>query len=359
LGRATARAAHAPRARPVLSAGLVATCLLYALQGPALQFRSFVGGASPPTPRAAARQTQLSAAPEKEEQPTGHQVNTRGGGVKLDPEEAAVQERLREHQASAPKLGAPVEVRTLVEYNHGFAVISTNSVAMPGFPGGSVVGFAPDEAGRPLFFFSTMSTHTTDLMQDGKCSLTVAAKEFKGAADGRVNLIGEAKEVTDEEEKAAARVIYKKKHPGAFWIDFGDFKFFRMEVQFVRFVGGFARAGSVTAEEYAEAKPDPIAAFGPGMAKHMNDDHRSATIAMVGKYVGIDVEDAEITSIDSLGMYVKVSRKPKAADQYQQFKIRLPFIRPLKERKDAKDVIVEMSRASAEFAPTPAEKVES
>lgn len=30
----------------------------------------------------------------------------------------------------------------------------------PGFPGGSVVGFAPDEDGRPLFVFSGMSSHT-------------------------------------------------------------------------------------------------------------------------------------------------------------------------------------------------------
>jgi putative heme iron utilization protein len=34
------------------------------------------------------------------------------------------------------------------------------SYSDPGFPGGSVVGFAPDEEGRPLFIFSGMSTHT-------------------------------------------------------------------------------------------------------------------------------------------------------------------------------------------------------
>jgi len=334
-----------------LSRAGVLAFILYASAGPALHgFLVARRGRSHWTARAAEA--------EKKEEPTGHQVNTRGGSVQVDPEEAALQARVREHQSNAVKLGAAAEVRTLVAYNHGFAVISTNSVAMPGYPGGSVVGFAPDEAGRPLFFFSTMSTHTTDLLKDPKCSLTVAAKEFKGAADGRVNLLGEAKEVTDEAEKEAARAIYKKKHPGAFWIDFGDFKFFRMEVLNVRFVGGFARAGSVTAEEYAAAAPDPIAAFGPNIAKHMNDDHRSATIAMVGKYVGIDVEDAEITSMDSLGMYVKVSRKPKAADQYQQFKLRLPFIRPLQDRKDAKNVIVEMTKASAELAPKQAEAVE-
>jgi len=306
---------------------------------------------------AAAKETEKEE--EKEEQQGGgHQVNTKGAAVDIDPEEMAIQQRLREHQESAAKMGAPTEVRTLVQYNHGYAVMSTHSVSNPGYPGGSVVGFAPDEKGRPMFFFSTMSTHTQDLLKDGRCSLTVASKEFKGAADGRVNLIGTAELIKDEEVKSAAREIYRKKHPDAFWVDFGDFKFFRMEVEHVRFVGGFARAGFTTAEEYASAEPDPIAAFGGHVAKHMNDDHRDSTIAMVGKYVGITVDDAEITSMDSLGMYVKVSRKPKAADQYQQFKIRLPFVRPLKDRKDAKDVIVEMTRASAEFAPKRAEKSE-
>lgn len=279
----------------------------------------------------------------------------KGPKVSIGAEEARILEALQAHQMAAPKLGAPTDVRTLVQFNHGYAVISTNSFSMPGYPGGSVVGFAPDDNGRPLFFFSTMSTHTTDLLKDGKCSLTVASKEFKGAADGRVNLLGTAMLIDDEEEKVAARAIYKKKHPGAFWIDFGDFKFFRMEVEHVRFVGGFARAGSLTAEEYAGAAPDPIAEFAPAMASHMNGDHRGSTIAMVRKYVGLEVEDAEITSIDSLGMYVKVSRKPEGADQLQEVKIRLPFIRPLENRKDAHTVIVEMSKASAEFVPVPKE----
>lgn len=166
-----------------------------------------------------------------------------------------------------------------------------------------------------------------------------------------MNLIGETTPIESEEEIKAAKELYKKKHPKAFWVDFGDFTWFRMEVKYVRFVGGFARAGSVTAEEYAAAAPDPVAGFGGAIAGHMNDDHRSSTKAMVRNYVGIDVDDAEITSVDALGMYVKVTRTPKAADQMQQFKIRLPFVRPAMDRKDVKDIIVEMTRASAEFLP--------
>lgn len=276
---------------------------------------------------------------------------------KLDPRELAFQNTLRQHQDSAPKLDSATEVRTLVEYNHGYAVISTNSFAMPGYPGGAVVGFAPDEKGRPIFSFSGMSTHTQDLRKDGRCSLTVASKEFKGAADGRVNLIGVAKKIESEEEIEAATAIYKKKHPNAFWVDFGDFTWFRMEVELAPFVLGFARAGRLSAEEYGNAQPDAISAYGPGVAKHMNEDHRSSTVAIVRKYVGIDVDDAEIMSMDSLGMFVKITRTAIAMEgaQPQQMKIRVPFTQKLVDRKDAHTVIVEMSKASAEFLPKKAE----
>lgn len=129
-----------------------------------------------------------------------------------------------------------------------------------------------------------------------------------------------------------------------------------MEVEHVRFVGGFARAGSVTAEEYTFAKPDPVMAFGGHVAQHMNDDHMEATIAMVENYVpGLKgdnyVQAAEVTSVDSLGMYVKVTRDPENEDrlpgQPKQFKLRLDFPRKAEDRKDVKTLIVEMTQASA------------
>lgn len=231
-------------------------------------------------------------------------------------------------------------------------------ISNPGYPGGSVVGFAPDEQGRPIFIFSGMSSHTQDLLADPRCSVTIAAKEFKGAADGRVNLMGTCERLKDEEEIAKAKEIYKAKHPGAFWTEFGDFFVYRQEVEFVRFVGGFARAGTVSAKEYKEAKPDPIMAFGGHIAQHMNEDHMDSTIAMVKHYIpslaGPEnyVQAAEITSVDSLGMYVKITRDPDNEDQLpgqpKQFKLRLPFPRPVTERKDVKNVIVEMTQASME-----------
>lgn len=272
------------------------------------------------------------------------------------PEQLVRAKAYMEHQQNVPKLGFPADVRSLVQYNHGFAVMSTISKSNPGFPGGSVVGFAPDEEGRPIFVFSGMSSHTQDILANPKCSLTVASKEFKGAADGRVNLMGTCKRVKDEAEITKMKEIYLQKHPGAFWVDFGDFFWYSMEVEAIRFVGGFARAGSVTAEEYTAAKPDPILAFGAQVAAHMNDDHMGSTIAMVEHYIpGLAgdgyVKEAVITSVDSLGMYVKITRDPENEDrlpgQPLQFKLRLPFPSPVLERKDIKSVIVEMTQASA------------
>ncbi|KAL3786618.1 hypothetical protein ACHAW5_007748 [Stephanodiscus triporus] len=288
----------------------------------------------------------IAAALQQSKSP-GHDVRSSGAAKEMDPEEMKIQMALAEHQQNAPKLGFDVDVRSLVEYNHGFAVMSTNSKANPGFPGGSVVGFAVDELGRPVFIFSGMSTHTQDLLADPRCSVTIASKEFKGAADGRVNLMGKVT-LVGPSERDAMKAVYLKKHPGAFWVDFGDFNWFRMdEIVDIRFVGGFARAGSITPEQYFAAKPDPISSFGPNIASHMNDEHQSSTIAMVAHAIpGLDVSEALITSVDSLGMYVKCTRTPRASDQPQQFKIRLPFPRKIESRKDVKDVIVEMTRSA-------------
>ena len=275
--------------------------------------------------------------------------------VEVDPEEMKTMAAFAEHQQNAPKLGFAVDVRTLIEYNHGFAVISTNSKANDGYPNGSVVGFAPDEDGNPIFIFSGMSSHTVDILKDPKCSLTIASGQFKGAADGRVNLMGQVK-LVPQEDREAAKAVYMKKHPGAFWVDFGDFNWFKMEIEKTNFVGGFARAGSITPEEYKNAKPDPIAEFGIKIASHMNDDHQENTIAMIESQVpGINASEAVITSVDSMGMFVKVTRSPVNSEEQQQFKMRLPFPRKAENRKDVKNIIVEMTMAAAAAAaPAPA-----
>jgi putative heme iron utilization protein len=57
--------------------------------------------------------------------------------------------------------------------------------ATQGLPLGSVVEFAVDEAGKPVFATSSLSAHCTDLEKDGRASLTVMSPGFKASGCGR------------------------------------------------------------------------------------------------------------------------------------------------------------------------------
>lgn len=303
-----------------------------------------------PVARAVALRMEAPASTDEEEEEDRLGAGGRGGhSVKNQPElseeERALQMRVMEHQKTAARLTNAEEARSLVGYSNGYAVLSTLSKQLDGYPSGSVVGFAPDEQGLPVFCFSAMSGHTQDLLAAPKgapAALTVTANGFEGAADARVTLVGDVKRCS-KDEAAELKELYRTTHPNAFWVDFGDFTFFRMsELKAVRFIGGFARAGDIAPDDFLAATVDPIMAFAKPVMSHMNEDHGSSTVAMVEHYIGLDqVEKADLVALDRLGFTAQVTR------QGQTFKMRLPFPRPADDRKDVKALIVEMSRASA------------
>lgn len=81
-----------------------------------------------------------------------------------------------------------------------------------------------------------------------------------------------------------------------------------------------------------------------------------ATIAMVQANVpGMmdeenPIEEALITSVDALGMYIKVTRQSPMPFLPKSFKLRLPFSSPAADRKDVKTKIVELTQAAAAAA---------
>lgn len=66
-----------------------------------------------------------------------------------------------------------------------------------------------------------MSAHTNDLLNDGRASLTVMARNFQGAAEGRVVLIGKIKKESNLKQQEDLRARYRARHKDAYWIDFG------------------------------------------------------------------------------------------------------------------------------------------
>ena len=230
-------------------------------------------------------------------------------------------QRMREHQATAAKPSFAAECRTLLALSR-YAVLSTISSATdtPGFPSGSVVGYADDGTGRPVFSLSTMSGHTRDVAKDGRGSLTVTHPGFEGAADARVSFTGTMAKVPASEAEAA-RLAYQRTHPDAFWADFGDFSLWRLEPLAIRLVGGFARAGSVPPAVYFAARPDPVAALAPPLLAAANAAGHEMLAAMVCKSIGtpLAVSRVALVSADALGVDAAVSIEEG------DYKLRLPW----------------------------------
>ncbi|KAJ6828111.1 putative glutamyl-tRNA reductase-binding protein, chloroplastic [Iris pallida] len=248
---------------------------------------------------------------------------------------------IRAHQEKATRLPPVEEVRTILDLSIR-GMLSTFSQEHEGYPSGSMVDFACDHDGSPILAVSSLAVHSKNILANPKCSLLVA-KDPQDRTDTVITMYGDAINVSDS-DRDAVRTAYLRRHPDAFWVDFGDFRFIQIKPKFVRYVSGVATAllgsGEFDAEEYKAAKVDPITQFSVPVASHMNRDHAEDTKAIVEHSISVKVDFADMLDLDSLGFNVK------AGYQGSSMKLRIPFPRRAQDRKDVKTLIVEMLQAA-------------
>lgn len=215
--------------------------------------------------------------------------------------------------------------------------LSTQSRRFPGFPFGSMMPFAADDLGRPVFLVSGMAMHTQNLHQDERASLLItqpgAVGDPLGAA--RLTLIGAAKVAS----AAEVRDLYLSCYENArYWQDYTDFAYYRLEVKGVYFIGGFGVMGWVPAEDYATAAPDPLATVAPEIIQHMNADHGDALRRIARHDTGEDPDEASMIAVDRLGFHLRLKTGNRVHGR------RIAFPREVKDRTTARAVFIEMVR---------------
>lgn len=240
---------------------------------------------------------------------------------------------------SPPEPSYAERARTLVHLARAGA-LSTLSRRHPGHPFGSVMPYAPDDRGAPLLLISDMAMHTQNLEVDARASLLATQPGWTEdpLAGGRVTLMGHAVRVPDR-QRGAAREAYLARHPkAAFWVDFEDFAFWRLEVTDVYFVGGFAAMDWVTGEGYAAARPDPLADAAEGVLEHMNRDHTDALLTLARAHADPAAEEATMLSVDRLGFRVRV----RSGERLHA--VRISFPREVTTAEECRSVLIEMIR---------------
>jgi len=133
-----------------------------------------------------------------------------------------------------------------------FGALATHSARHAGFPFASVVEYGLDDDGQPIFLLSGLAIHSKNLAANSKASLLVFAPDTEQDTLGsaRVTLMGEVHPIAAE-EVSAIRQAYLERHPGAVqWVEFGDFRFYRLHVADVYYVGGFGAMGWVSQADY-------------------------------------------------------------------------------------------------------------
>ena len=225
-----------------------------------------------------------------------------------------------------------------------------------GYPFATLVDFASDGAGFPIFNLSPLAMHTRNLLEDPRACLVVEMPGWSGLANARVTIFGEvgplpeelqeagrelfaAKQVASEELLAAgvnngngvvsssssssssAAVLpantrknssspgspQKQKQRG---FVSGNATLFRMHrISDIYFVGGFGTVSWVDPAEYAAARPDAVASVSPhATLSALNEAHSSAVARLLSSPDGSPADDAAFISVDARGADVRLRR---------------------------------------------------
>lgn len=248
-------------------------------------------------------------------------------------------------RGDAPEPGYAERARTLA-FRMRTGTLSTLSRKRQGWPYGSLMPYALDGRGNPVFLISSMAVHTQNLQADPRASLLIfdngEHEDILGTA--RLTLMGEVRNVSPDNSSEIRESYLKRYRNARYWVDFGDFAFYRMEIADVYFIGGFGVMGWVPAKEYASAQPDPLADDAPAVVSHMNQDHRAALLALARASGAQDAETAAMTSVDRLGFEVRLQAGQR------QYGRRIAFPREVKNSADARAVLIEMIRKAREPA---------
>ena len=201
--------------------------------------------------------------------------------------------------------------------------LSTLSQKRPGWPFGSIMPYALDGLGRPILLISTMAMHTKNLLADPRASLLVAQPEVAGDPLGaaRVTLMGQIARVP-KDDIDSVRQAYLARHDNAgYWVDFGDFGFYRMDVLEVYYVGGFGVMGWVSADDYRQASVDPLADTAPALMQRMNAERAAGLLTLVRRAGHAQAEAAKLTAMDRLGFHLRL----RTGDRVQGERIAFPL----------------------------------
>ena len=232
------------------------------------------------------------------------------------------------------------EARTLLAQGKMAALATTSE---DGTPWASAVLYATLADGTPILCLSTLAEHGRNLTREPRASLMVGEPAPAGDPldSGRVTLAGAAEPLLEgsaEHDEAVA--AYKQASPASgLYGGFGDFTYYALRVDRVRWVGGYGRMDSTDAASFHAAEPDPVASGAAYAIKHLNEDHAHNLLDMARALAGHpDATEAKCVRIDRYGLDLNI-QTPRGFTT-----ARIAFAEPANQPGDLRGATVELAR---------------
>ena len=239
---------------------------------------------------------------------------------------------------------AAEEARTLVA---SMTVGYLATVGENGDPWCSLVVYGPTADGDPVLLVSTMAEHGRNLAADPRASLAVHDPSLPGDPLDRPRITLAGRVVAPEGERAEQALdAHTAAVPGArLYAAWEDFTLWVLEVERVRWVGGFASMATVSHEEYRAAEPDPTAPVVEKSKAHLNKDHADGLLLIAREIAGArGAVSAVCTGIDRYGIDLACTGAGQSAAA------RALFAEPLQRAADLRPATVALVQRARDWA---------
>ena len=218
-------------------------------------------------------------------------------------------------------------------------VAATGSLATldrSGFPFASLVTVATTAAGEPLFLLSDLALHTKNLKRDSRASALLVAPGGEAGdplAGARLTVTGN---LVADAEAAHKRRFLARHAELADLTDFGDFNFYRLEINWSHLVAGFGRIVDLNSEkllvdvsdcaELLDSEEDAI--------EHLNHDHGEALSLYATRLLGMSTGNWNAIGVDPHGLDLRAG----------PLRARLEFPDKVRNRVDLRAVLIRLER---------------
>lgn len=215
------------------------------------------------------------------------------------------------------------------------ATLATLDVETGGGPYASLALTACGHDAAPLLLLSDLARHSRNIAADGRVSLLFAKSTRDAIALGRASVVGRAEPCDDP----LLRNRFLARHAAAqSFAQFSDFRLYRLAVESVHFVGGFANIHTLDGDAvmFDTAASAELAASEVDIIDHMNSDHAESVNLYAHNLIGRPGMDWRLTGVDPEG--IDLGRNDADA--------RLDFDQAIHSAEEARAALVKLAHAA-------------